>query len=158
MRHNKAKKILGRTHNQRKALIRSLLNSLIKHGSIVTTKAKSKVIKSNFDKLAARLTRDNSLHRLRLTISSLAHPANALRLKEAILPLLKDKKSGFLKSSNLGVRRGDAAELVRLSLPVDLPAVKKQNHSSDGDRSKAKGSSEVGSSDKQKNKNQKVKK
>jgi len=118
MRHNKKKKILGRTYNQRKALIRGLLNSLIKHGSITTTEAKAKVIKSRFDKLAARLSRDNSLHRLRLTASALAHPKNALRLKEGILPLLKGRKTGFLTSVRLGPRRGDAAILVRLELPV----------------------------------------
>ena len=125
MRHNKRKIVLGRTYNQRKALIRGLLNSLIEHGVIITTQAKARVIKSRFDKLAARLTRDNSLHRLRITAAALAHPKNALRLKEGILPLLKDKKTGFLTSVKLNPRRGDAATLVRLGLPVNPQDPKK---------------------------------
>lgn len=126
MRHNIRKTVLGRDYNQRKALIRSLLNSLIKYGSITTTEGKAKVIKTRFDKLAARLSRDNSLHRLRLTAATLANPKNALRLKDGILPLLKDKKSGFLTSVRLNPRRGDAATLIKLELPVKPEDFSKQ--------------------------------
>lgn len=120
MRHNTRKTVLGRDYNQRKALIRSLLNSLIKYGSITTTEGKAKAVKTRFDKLAARLVRDNSLHRLRLTASYLANPKNALRLKDGVLPLFKDKKTGFLTSIRLNPRRGDAATLIKLELPVKV--------------------------------------
>lgn len=116
-RHHSKQAKLNMGFNQRKALVRSQLNGLIENGKVITTEARAKLIKSLFDKLAAR-SKDGSLHHTREAASTLANPKNALRLIKTITPNMAEKTGGFTKMTKLSVRRGDAAKMVKLELSV----------------------------------------
>lgn len=64
MKHRIAGRRLGRATDQRKALLRNLVTSLLWHGSVVTTKARAKEAESMAEKLIT-LAKEDSLHRRR---------------------------------------------------------------------------------------------
>ena len=65
MRHKIAGRRLGRPTDQRMALLKNLVTSLLWHGSVVTTQARAKEAKSIAEKLIT-LAREDNLHRRRL--------------------------------------------------------------------------------------------
>lgn len=112
----------NRNYNQRKALFKSLLQSLITWGKLTTTLPKAKVIKRMFDKLVSK-AQDNTLsHRRQLAADLSSHP-HADKLVDVIAPLLNDRKSGFTTLQKVEVRRGDAVVMATLKLVKDLPVV-----------------------------------
>ena len=113
MRHRRRAKQLSRNTNQRKALFRSLINSLIEHHSLITTQAKAKAIQAKVDKLVTRAKKDSVTSR-RLVHSFLQKPTNVKQLFQEIVPATAKRTSGFTKITKLAPRRGDAALMVKL--------------------------------------------
>ena len=113
MRHRRRAKQLGRNIDQRKALFRSLINSLIEHHSLITTQAKAKAIQAKVDKLVTRAKKDSVTNR-RLVHSFLQKPSNVKKLFQKIVPATAKRISGFTKITKLAPRRGDAALMVKL--------------------------------------------
>jgi len=113
MRHRRRAKQLGRNINQRKALFRSLINSLIEHRSLITTQAKAKAIQAKVDKLVTRAKKDSVTNR-RLVHSFLQKPTNVKKLFQKIVPATAKRISGFTRITKLAPRRGDAALMVKL--------------------------------------------
>ncbi len=112
----------NRDYNQRKALFKSLLQSLITWGKLTTTLPKAKVIKRLFDKMVSK-AQDNTLsHRRQLAADLSSHP-HADRLVDIIAPLFTDRKSGFTTMEKVSIRRGDAVVMATLKLVKDLPVV-----------------------------------
>ena len=85
MRHNKAGRSFGRTANQRKALLRGLVGSLIEHQRIETTVAKAKETRRIAEKLVTQAKR-NDLHARRLVMSKLPNRTLMAKLFEEIAP------------------------------------------------------------------------
>lgn len=123
-KHNSKSKKLNRSFNQRKALIRQQLNALINHGFIVTTETKAKLIKSIFDKLAAK-AQNASLHQIKQIISQLNSQKNTEKIVTKITPIAGKRRGGFTKISKVGFRRGDNAPLAKLELTIPLPKKEK---------------------------------
>ncbi|MBI3954701.1 50S ribosomal protein L17 [Candidatus Collierbacteria bacterium] len=113
----------SRSYNQRKALFRGLLSSLIAHGQITTTVSKAKITKRQFDKLLSQ-AKDKNLASRRLLIAKLGNARTANRLVDVIAPLYSTYKGGYTSLQNVAVRRGDNAVMAQLKLTVDLPAAK----------------------------------
>jgi large subunit ribosomal protein L17 len=113
MRHRRRAKQLGRNINQRKALFRGLINSLIEHRSLITTQAKAKAIQAKVDKLVTRAKKDSVTNR-RLVHSFLQKPINVKKLFQEIVPATAKRISGFTRITKLAPRRGDAALMVKL--------------------------------------------
>jgi large subunit ribosomal protein L17 len=125
-RKHRSKSIkLNRNFNQRKALIRQQLNALISRGHLVTTETKAKLIKSIFDKTAAKAN-NASLHQTRQIIGQLNSQKNAHKVISQISPLAGERRGGFTKITKLGFRRGDNAPLAKLELTVPLPKTEKK--------------------------------
>lgn len=112
----------NRNYNQRKALFKSKLQSLITWGKLTTTEAKAKVIKRQFDKLVTTASKGTVSAR-RLLAGRLSSQEHADRLVDVIAPLLSDRKSGFTTLQKTAVRRGDAVVMSTLKLVKDLPVV-----------------------------------
>ena len=113
MRHRRRAKQLGRNINQRKALFRGLINSLIEHHSLITTQAKAKAVQAKVDKLVTRAKKDSVANR-RLVHSFLQKSLNVKKLFQKIVPATAKRTSGFTKITKLASRRGDAALMVKL--------------------------------------------
>ena len=80
MRHKMGYKKLNRTSEHRKALIKNMLNSLIKYEQITTTLPKAKVLKPQADKLIT-LGKKNTLQNTRTLISKLQDEASASKIR-----------------------------------------------------------------------------
>lgn len=116
MRHSIYGKKLGRSKNQRTALFRSLVRSLILHERIHTTDAKAKAIKGLVDKLVNRAKRSDNASK-QVVNAFLTQPDVAKKLYEDIALRYKDDRvSGYTSIVRLGQRQGDGAMMVRMSL------------------------------------------
>lgn len=118
-RHGYKGRKFHRERDQREALIKSLAESLIKYESIETTLPKAKEIVPYVEKLITK-AKKGDLHNRRLIISSLQTVASAHKLVDEIAPKLKGRVSGHLRIERTGYRRGDHAELARVSFVDDL--------------------------------------
>lgn len=116
MRHNVYGRHLGRTKNQRTSLFRNLVGALILNGSIETTEAKAKAIKGLVDKIINQAKNKNSQ---RLVSQFLVHKNIQEKLFKEIIPVTKDRNSGFTSIVKLGQRLGDNTMKVRMSIISD---------------------------------------
>ena len=79
MRHKLGYKKLNRTSEHRKALIKNMLNSLIKYEQIITTLPKAKLIKPQAEKIIT-LGKKKNLTNTRVLISKLQDKTNANKI------------------------------------------------------------------------------
>ena len=83
MRHKFGYKKLNRTSEHRKALIKNMLNSLVKYEQITTTLPKAKVLKPQADKLIT-LGKKDSLQNIRRLISKLQDEGSASKVRKTL--------------------------------------------------------------------------
>ncbi len=117
-RHGYKGRKFGRKTDQRNALTRSLMCSLIEHQSIKTTLAKAKEIRRPTERLIT-IAKKNTLANRRLLISRLDNIATANLLMNQIAPQVK-RDSGYLRIERAGFRKGDNAELAVISFVDDI--------------------------------------
>ncbi len=111
MRHHSNVRKFGRTKNQRHALLKGLVLSLVAHGRIETTEAKAKELRPLMEKL---ITKANvgTLASRRLVISRLYNrTAEAGKLVDDIAPKYKDRTGGYTRITKLPRRLGDASKM-----------------------------------------------
>ena len=108
-----------RERDQREALIESLAEALIIHGSIVTTLPKAKAVVPYVEKLITK-AKKGDLHNRRQIISSLQTVSSAHKLVDELAPKLAGRTSGHLRITREENRRGDNAEMARVSFVDDL--------------------------------------
>ena len=126
-RHSYKGRKFGRETDQRLALIRGLMCSLIQEQSITTTLARAKEIRSSTEKLIT-LAKKGGLANRRLIIARLNSLDTATLLIDTIAPQIK-RNSGYLRIERAGFRRGDNAEMGTISfvdeISFDKPEPKK---------------------------------
>ena len=113
MRHKIGYKKLNRTSEHRKALIKNMLNSLIKYEQIKTTLPKAKVIKPQADKIVT-LGKKNNLQNTRILISKLQNIVSAKKVKNDLSKRYKDRNGGYTRIIKAGYRYGDKAPIAIL--------------------------------------------
>ncbi len=123
-RHGYIGKKFGRERDQRRALLKSLAESLIRDEAIETTEVKAKELVRYMEKLITKAKKSN-LHSRRQIIASLQTIESANKLMDAIAPLLSNRNSGHLRVIRTVLRRGDNAQLAQVSFVDDLKATKK---------------------------------
>ena len=111
----------GRERDQREALLESLAEALIIHGSIETTLPKAKAVVPYVERLITK-AKKGDLHNRRQIISDLQTIATAHKLVDEIAPKLTGRNSGHLRIERTVSRRGDNAQLARVSFVDDLTA------------------------------------
>lgn len=117
---------LNRTKNQRQALFKGLINSLIIKGEIETTLTKAKAIIPQAEKLITK-AKNGTLNDKRMIFRFLNKRNSVNRLVEEIAPLFKQRNGGYLRLIKIGPRKGDRAEIVRISFTEKVePMVKRQ--------------------------------
>ncbi len=113
MRHRVKGKKLNRNLGQRKALYRSLLVSLVKHGQIKTTLAKAKTVRPQIEKLVT-IAREGDLAARRRLLKSVPQKEIVTKMIDEIGPRFKKRPGGYLRIVKLGPRSSDQTEMARL--------------------------------------------
>ena len=110
MRHGVGYKKLNRTSEHRKALLKNMLNSLIKYEQITTTLPKAKFLKPQADKIIT-LGKKNSLQNTKLLISKLQDTNSANKVKKTLSKRYLNRKGGYTRIIKAGFRYGDKAPM-----------------------------------------------
>jgi len=118
-RHGYQGRKLHRELGPRQALIKGLADSLVKYESIETTLPKAKEVVPYVEKLITK-AKKGDLHNRRQVISGLQTITSAHKLVDEIAPQLKGRASGHLRIEKTAARRGDNAQLARVSFVDDL--------------------------------------
>jgi large subunit ribosomal protein L17 len=118
-RHGYQGRKLHRERDQRNALIKGLADSLVKYESIETTLPKAKEVVPYVEKLITK-AKKGDLHNRRQVLSGLQTVASAHKLVDEIAPKLSGRVSGHLRIVKTTLRRGDNAQLARVSFVDDL--------------------------------------
>ena len=122
-RHGYRGRKFGRERDQRRALMRGLMISLVEHGAITTTLPKAKELRPQAEKMIT-VARQGSLAGRRRLIAKL-NVDTANRLADVIVPSLK-RDSGYLRVTRLDQRRvGDNAELATIEFVDEIAEVAK---------------------------------
>ena len=109
MRHRLGYKKLNRTSEHRKALIKNMLNSLIKYEQITTTLPKAKVLKPQADKIIT-LGKKSTLQNTKKLVSKLQDIKSANKVK-TLAKRYESRKGGYTRIIKAGYRYGDNAPL-----------------------------------------------
>lgn len=112
-RHGYKGRKFGRETDQRQALLRGLMCSLIKHQSITTTLARAKEMRRGTEKLIT-IAKKGGLANRRLLIARLNSIEVANLLMDVIAPQVT-RDSGYLRIERAGFRKGDNAEMGTIS-------------------------------------------
>lgn len=118
-RHGYKGRKFGRETDQRSALMKGLADSLVKYETIETTLPKAKEIVPYVEKLITK-AKKGDLHNRRQVISGLQTIASAHKLVDEIAPKLGGRDSGHLRVTKTKLRRGDNAQLAKVSFVDDL--------------------------------------
>ena len=124
MRHKMGYKKLNRTSEHRKALIKNMLNSLIKYEQITTTLPKAKVLKPQAEKIIT-LGKKDTLTNTKTLISKLQDTKSANKVKKTLSKRYENRKGGYTRIIKAGFRYGDNAPMAVIEfVDRDLEAKK----------------------------------
>ena len=124
MRHKLGYKKLNRTSEHRKALIKNMLNSLIKYEQIKTTLPKAKVLKPVADKIIT-LGKKESLKNKKILISKLQDKKSASKVVTTLSKRYEKRNGGYTRIIKAGFRYGDKAPVAIIEfVDRDLEAKK----------------------------------
>ena len=110
MRHGMANKKLNRNSEHRKALLKNMLNSLIKYEQIKTTLPKAKFLKPQADKIIT-LGKKDSLHNTKMLVSQLQDAKSAIKVKKTLSKRYEKRTGGYTRIIKAGFRYGDNAPM-----------------------------------------------
>ena len=110
MRHGMANKKLNRTSEHRKALLKNMLNSLIKYEQITTTLPKAKFLKPQADKIIS-LGKKETLQTTKMLMSKLQDITSANKVKKTLSKRYEARKGGYTRIIKAGFRYGDNAPM-----------------------------------------------
>ena len=110
MRHAMANKKLNRASEHRKALLKNMLNSLIKYEQIKTTLPKAKFLKPQADKIIT-LGKKDTLQTTKILVSKLQDTKSANKVKKTLSKRYEKRKGGYTRIIKAGFRYGDNAPM-----------------------------------------------
>ena len=96
MRHGMANKKLNRTSEHRKALLKNMLNSLIKYEQITTTLPKAKFLKPQADKIIT-LGKKETLQKTKMLMTKLQDIKSANKVKKTLSKRYEKRSGGYTR-------------------------------------------------------------
>ena len=129
MRHGFGNKKLNRTSEHRKALLKNMLNSLIKYEQITTTLPKAKFLKPQADKIIT-LGKKDTLQNMKLLVSKLQDKISANKVKKTLSKRYINRKGGYTRIIKAGFRYGDKAPMAVIEFvdrDIEAKKVDKKN-------------------------------
>ncbi len=106
---------LGRTSDQRRAMLRAMVTYLLENGQIKTTVTRAKEVAPLAEKMIT-LAKTNNLAAYRQSLSFITKETVANKLFKEIGPKYADRNGGYTRIVRIGPRRGDAAEMAIVQL------------------------------------------
>ena len=103
-------KRLNRTSEHRKALLKNMLNSLIKYEQIKTTLPKAKFLRPQADKIIT-LGKKDTLQTTKQLISQLQDIKSANKVKKTLSKRFEKRNGGYTRIIKAGFRYGDNAPM-----------------------------------------------
>ena len=106
---------LGRTSDQRKAMLRQLTTDLLENGKLETTFYRAKEVQPVAEKMIT-LGKKGDLAAYRRALSYITKEDVAHKLFKEVAPKYADRNGGYTRVVRIGARRGDAAEMAIIEL------------------------------------------
>lgn len=106
---------LGKTSDQRRALLRQLTTDLLEHGKLETTFFRAKEVQPVAEKMIT-LGKKGGLANYRRALSFLTKEDVAKKLFDETAKTYADRNGGYTRVTRIGTRRGDAAEMAVIEL------------------------------------------
>ena len=106
---------LGRTSDQRKAMLRAMVTYLLENGQIKTTVTRAKEVAPVAEKMIS-LGKANTLASYRQALGYITKEDVAQKVFKEIAPKYADRNGGYTRIVKIGPRRGDAAEMAIIQL------------------------------------------
>ena len=107
---------LSRKRGPRLALYKNLTVSVLRYERVQTTEAKGKEIQGRVERMIT-LAKRGDLAARRTVVSELPNePLVVAKLFDVIAPKYADRTSGYTRLVHIGMRKGDAAEIVQIEL------------------------------------------
>jgi large subunit ribosomal protein L17 len=110
MRHGMVNKKLNRTSEHRKALLKNMLNSLIKYEQITTTLPKDKFLKPQAYKIIT-LGKKETLQTTKMLMTKLQDITSTNKVKKTLSKRYEKRKGGYTRIIKAGFRYGDNAPM-----------------------------------------------
>ena len=115
MRHKLRLRKLNRTSAHRLAMLRNMMNSLLRHEAIKTTLPKAKELRRVVEPMIT-LAKEPTVANKRLAFNRLRDREIVVKLFNEIGPMFKDRKGGYTRILKMGYRVGDNAPLAYVEL------------------------------------------
>lgn len=115
MRHKLGLRKLNRTSAHRLAMLRNMMNSLLRHEAIKTTLPKAKELRRVVEPMIT-LAKEPTVANKRLAFNRLRDREIVVKLFNEIGPMFKDRKGGYTRILKMGYRVGDNAPLAYVEL------------------------------------------
>ena len=134
-----ANKKLNRTSEHRKALLKNMLNSLIKYEQIKTTLPKAKFLRPQADKIIT-LGKKDTLHNTKILVSKLQDIKSANKVKKTLSKRYEKRSGGYTRIIKAGFRYGDNAPMAIIAFvdrDIQAKKVDKKKKDTHKDKSKA---------------------
>ena len=109
---------LGRPSEHRNAMLRGLVTYLLENGTVETTLARAKEVRSMAEKMIT-LGKKNTLASRRAALAYITKEDVVSKLFNEIAPKYESRNGGYTQIFKMGPRRGDAAEMALIKLIED---------------------------------------
>ena len=106
---------LGKTTDQRMAMLRQQITDLLDTGRMETTFTRAKEIQPLAEKMIT-LGKQKDLAAYRQALSFITREDVAKKVFDTVAPKYADRNGGYTRVTRTGVRRGDAAETAVIEL------------------------------------------
>ena len=106
---------LGRTSDQRRAMLRAMVTYLLENGQIKTTITRAKEVAPLAEKMIT-LAKHNTLAAYRQALGFITKEDVAKKLFQELGPKYAGRNGGYTRVVRIGPRRGDAAEMAIIQL------------------------------------------
>ena len=106
---------LGKTTDQRRAMLRAMTTYLLENGQIKTTVSRAKEVAPLAEKMIT-LAKNPSLANYRRALSWITKEDVAKKVFDELGPKYASRNGGYTRVVKIGPRRGDAAEMAIVQL------------------------------------------
>lgn len=121
MNHRVFGRKMSRSKNERRRLFAGLVRDLVIHGTIKTSKAKAKAVKGLIDKMITTAKKGTESSYRQILGEVMSDAGVAKTLVADAKDRFATRTSGYTRMISIGVREGDATEMVALSFVDDAP-------------------------------------